>query len=88
MGDYRVTIARSARKELERLQPRIAERIMDKIESLSSEPRPMGTAKLQAERNLWRIRVGEYRVVYSIDDAKRAVDISIVRHRRDVYRPF
>ena len=49
-------------------------------------PRPVRAIKLQGNRNLWRLRVGDYRVLYSIDDSARLVDVSAVRHRRDVYR--
>ncbi len=49
------------------------------------EPRPVRALKLQGNRNLWRLRVGDYRVIYSIDDSAWLVDVSAVRHRRDVY---
>ena len=86
MAEYQITVARSARKELEKLQTNTAERIVNAIAFLASEPRPPGAVKLQGQRSLWRIRVGDYRVVYAIDDASKTVDVSIVRHRRDVYR--
>ena len=86
MADYAVTFARSARRELEALEPPYAARILARIEALAVEPRPGGAKKLQGAQRLWRIRVGDYRVVYNIDDRKRAVDVVRVRHRRDVYR--
>ena len=86
MADYTLTFARSARKELEIIPASFSERILDRIESLQTNPRPGGVVKLHGGKNLWRIRVGDYRVVYSINDADKIVDISIVRHRRDVYR--
>jgi mRNA interferase RelE/StbE len=86
MAEYRLTVARSARKDLEKLQTNIADRIVNEIALLASEPRPQGGVKLHGQKNLWRIRVGDYRVIYAIDDAQRWIDISIVRHRRDVYR--
>jgi mRNA interferase RelE/StbE len=49
-------------------------------------PRPSGAIKLHGNKSLWRIRIGDYRVIYSIDDISRGIDISVVRHRRDVYR--
>ena len=88
MADYTITFARSARKELERLQPDLAGRILEKIETLAKSPRPSGSIKLQGEKNLWRIRIGDYRVIYAIDDPGGIVDVSVVRHRRDVYRNF
>src|SRR6266851_9658920 len=86
MGDYTISFARSARKELERLPAGLAGRIMGKIEALSDNPRPAGVTKLKGHKGLWRLRVGDYRVVYFIDDAARVADVAIVRHRREVYR--
>ena len=85
MVDYSITFARSARKELETLDEKILNRIFPKIEALSKEPRPSGCRKLTGNKQLWRIRVGDYRVVYAIDDDKNLVDIIAVRHRKDVY---
>ena len=86
MADYSITFARSARKELEKLPTSTAQRIIERIEVLLIDPRPTRSVKLQGNRNLWRIRVGDYRVIYSVDDAARIIDISTVRHRRDAYR--
>jgi mRNA interferase RelE/StbE len=84
--EYRTTFARSARKELEALSPTLVIRIFSRIESLATQPRPAGCRKVRGPRPLWRIRVGEYRVVYTVDDDARIVDIVAVRHRRDAYR--
>ena len=86
MADYSISFARSARKEWERLPGDIADRILAKIEALAGNPRPVGVIKLHGQKNLWRLRVGDYRVVYSIDHFSKAVDVSVIRHRRDVYR--
>ncbi len=86
MADYKITLARSARKELENLPVSLAERILEKIEALSVTPRPSGSIKLHGEKNLWRIRIGDYRVVYAIFDSAQLIDVSIIRHRREVYR--
>ena len=86
MAEYAVTFVRSARKELERLDSPLIERIFQHIEGFEKNPRPDGVTKLEGSRNLWRIRVGDYRVVYAIDDAKKIVDITRIRHRSDVYR--
>jgi mRNA interferase RelE/StbE len=85
MADYTITFARSARKELESLSSSLVERIFPKIEGLAKEPRPRGCRKLRGEKNLWRIRIGEYRVIYAIYDVKKVVDIIAVRHRRAAY---
>jgi mRNA interferase RelE/StbE len=86
MSDYSLTFAQSARKVLEKLPAREVNRIFPKIEALTKEPRPEGCRKLVGELDLWRIRVGEYRVIYSINDKEQVVDIVVIRHRRDAYR--
>ncbi|HEY0257581.1 MAG TPA: type II toxin-antitoxin system RelE/ParE family toxin [Candidatus Methylacidiphilales bacterium] len=86
MPEYQIDFARSARKELEKLPPQIAERILGRVENLKVAPRPSGSLKLKGESSLWRIRIGDYRVIYSIDDQKHRIDISFIRHRKDIYR--
>jgi mRNA interferase RelE/StbE len=86
VAEYGVTFSRSARKELEKLPPQLVERLFPKIELLASQPRPTGCKKLKGGQNLWRIRLGDYRVIYSVDDGCRAVDIVAVRHRSEAYR--
>ena len=83
---YEIVFARSARKELQALSHAVAKRILDKVELLTLNPRPSGCKKLRGHSSLWRIRVGEYRVIYSIDDNSRVVDVSVVRHRGEAYR--
>lgn len=85
MPEYAVALARSARKELEALDPPIVSRLVARIEVLSKNPRPMGSRKLRGSGNLWRVRVGDYRVVYGIDDRRRLVDVVRIRHRREAY---
>ena len=85
MADYSITFARSARKELEALSHSLIQRIFPKIETLTIEPRPSGCRKLQGFENLRRIRIGDYRVIYSVDDNLRIVDVVAVRHRRQAY---
>jgi len=86
MHEYEVVFARSARKELERLGEPLLSRILKRIETLALTPRPDGCRKLQGASDLWRIRVGDYRVLYAVDDAKQIVDVIAVRNRRDAYR--
>jgi len=86
MAEYAIEFARSARRELEKLPRRLIDRILPKIESLSVNPRPNGCRKIEGAENLWRIRVGDYRVIYGIDDVRRVVDIVVVRHRTDAYK--
>lgn len=82
---YAIVFARSAEKEFSRLDAKLARRILPKIKALAQEPRPAGAKKLSGEKNTWRIRVGDYRVVYDILDHKVVVEVLRVRHRREVY---
>jgi mRNA interferase RelE/StbE len=84
--EYRIVFARSARRDLEKMESTIARRVLAKIEELIDRPRPVGCRKLEGGSNLWRLRVGDYRVVYSVDDDRRLIDVVAVRHRREVYR--
>ncbi len=86
MTEYHITFARGARKELEALDAAVLRRVWPKIKALTQEPRPAGCRKLQGERYLWRIRVGDYRVVYAVYDDSRTVDIIAVRHRSRAYQ--
>jgi len=85
VANYTITIKASARRELERLDDSVLTRVVSKIESLAGNPRPSGCKKLRRFQNQWRVRVGDYRVVYAIDDSRRIVDVNRIRHRRDVY---
>jgi mRNA interferase RelE/StbE len=83
---YRVLLERAAEKELSRLSSEIHDRVIAAIQALRRSPRPPGCRKLAGSKNDWRIRVGDYRVVYEIADDIRIVRINRVRHRREVYR--
>ena len=85
MAEYDVAFTSSAAKELSKLPGKLIARIVPKAEALASNPRPPGCTKLQAGDREWRIRVGDYRVVYTIDDARLKVEITRIRHRREVY---
>jgi mRNA interferase RelE/StbE len=83
---YHIVVKSSARRELLRLAKSVQPRIDAAILSLADNPRRAGATKLAGSADLYRIRVGDWRVVYHIDDATRVVEIRIVAHRRDVYR--
>lgn len=85
MTEYLVTFAASAKKELRDLPPDVVGRVIPRIRELSANPRPAGSKKLHGYRNRWRIRIGDHRVVYAIDDGARVVDITRIAHRKDVY---
>jgi mRNA interferase RelE/StbE len=82
---YQVILPKSAQKELDRLPAKISERILDALEPLKTQPRPPGCKKLHGE-NAWRIRVGDYRVIYEIHDKVLRVLVVTIGHRREVYR--
>lgn len=84
---YEIIIKPSAEKVMDRLPARVRQRILASLEGLREEPRPPGCAKLQGADDLWRIRVGQYRVVYTIQDEDLIVLVLRVAHRKDVYRP-
>ena len=86
MSEYTIRFARSARKELEHLDASVVSRIFPKIETLAQDPRPPGCRKLQGFENLWRIRIGHYRVVYQVLDDEQVIDVVAVRHRSQAYR--
>ncbi|RJO65887.1 MAG: type II toxin-antitoxin system RelE/ParE family toxin [Myxococcales bacterium] len=84
---YRIQLARSAVKEYHELPDHIQARVRKTIDAMASEPRPAGKCvKIANAINRWRIRVGDYRIVYDVDDSARVVDIIRIRHRKDVYR--
>ncbi len=82
---YRVEIRSRAEKDIEALPSTVSRRILETIANLGTEPRPNGARKLAADDG-YRVRVGDYRIVYEIADAAQTVTITRVRHRRDVYR--
>jgi mRNA interferase RelE/StbE len=82
---YNLRVKRSAERELRRFPSRDVERITEAIAALSVNPRPPGGQKL-ATGDGYRVRQGDYRIVYTVDDGKRVVEIYKIGHRRDVYR--
>lgn len=86
MASYHVEIARSAAKELRGIDRNWIPRIVAAIEALGSDPRPPGCKKLVGSDHTFRLRIGDYRVVYDIQDDKLIILVVRIRHRRDVYR--
>lgn len=83
---YRVLLERAAEKDLARLSFEIHDRVIAAIQALATNPRPPGCRKLTGSQSDWRIRVGDFRVIYEIADEIRVVRVNRVRHRREVYR--
>jgi mRNA interferase RelE/StbE len=82
---YDVELTSSAERELKKLSAQLIARIVPRLENFASNPRPSGCKKLRGGDDEWRVRVGDYRVVYTIDDAKLLVEVTRIRHRREVY---
>jgi mRNA interferase RelE/StbE len=85
MEKYNVIFTKSAVKELDDIPQKDAQRILKRASELSANPRPMGSEKLSA-RPLHRIRQGDYRIIYFINDSSRIVDIIKIGHRKEIYR--
>jgi mRNA interferase RelE/StbE len=85
VGKYSVEVKPPARKELEALPDELLARVVRKLDALGDAPRPAGCRKLKGYEDQWRIRVGDWRVVYIIDDAAKLVSVTRIAHRREVY---
>ena len=83
---YRIEFTSAAARQIRKLDRPVRTRLLDAIESLASSPRPDGVKKLASTENAWRIRVGDYRVIYSIEDDVLVVTVVRVAHRREAYR--
>jgi mRNA interferase RelE/StbE len=81
---YELNIKRAAEKDIDQISPSMARRVMDAATKLKREPRPRGTKKLMED--IYRVRVGDYRLIYHIDDEARSVTLLRVKHRREAYR--
>jgi mRNA interferase RelE/StbE len=85
MDSYRIEWKRSAEQELKKLPREIVGRILNAVEQLSTEPYPSGVRKLVSSEHTYRIRVGDYRIIYSVIASALVIEIIRVGHRRDVY---
>ena len=82
---YEIRILHSAEKEMDKLPTVVHSRISNRILSLENNPRPRGAKKLSG-RDEYRLRVGNYRILYTVSDSESAVIIIAVGHRREIYR--
>ena len=83
---YKVELAPHALRSLRKLERPLQVRIAHAIDSLAADPRPHGAVKLSGEDDLYRIRTGDYRIIYSVVDRVLTVLVIAIGHRRDVYR--
>lgn len=87
MAGCSVRIKTSAAKELAAVEPRaVRVRVVSRIQALARSPRPRGSQKLAGEAERYRIRQGAYRIVYSVGDEQRIVEVVKIGHRRELYR--
>ncbi|HRQ88281.1 MAG TPA: type II toxin-antitoxin system RelE/ParE family toxin [Bacteroidia bacterium] len=86
MDSYRIEWRKSTRKDLRRIAPQEVQRIVSAVEGLVADPFPSGCAKLSGSERAYRIRVGDYRVIYEVIDDVLIIEIIKVGHRRDVYK--
>lgn len=82
---YELRLVRSARKELEALPDAVLARVARHLDALPTAPRPPGCKKLLGATDLWRVRVGDYRIIYQIDDRAQVVEVRAIRDRKDAY---
>ena len=85
-GNFNVELTNSARKELRDLGSEVIERLAMKLVALGSDPFASGTKRLEGGDGLYRVRVGDYRIVYSVDTDARTVRVQAIRHRSQAYR--
>jgi mRNA interferase RelE/StbE len=87
VGKYRILIKASAAKEIEAVgQKKDRQRIVRQIQSFADNPRPAGCEKLSGQSDRYRVREGDFRIVYSVDDRTVVVNVAKVGHRKEVYR--
>ncbi|MGV3602381.1 MAG: type II toxin-antitoxin system RelE family toxin [Dyadobacter fermentans] len=83
---YKISIKSAALKEIQQIPKEFRVRIIETIDSLATNPRPNGVKKLENFRNSYRVRVGQYRIVYQIEDRQLIVEVVKVANRKEVYR--
>jgi mRNA interferase RelE/StbE len=86
MPTYALNVRPRARRALRQLDPTARQAVAAAIDALAADPRPPGAAPIKGHRPYLRVRVGDYRVIYAVDETTRAVRIAVVGHRREVYR--
>jgi mRNA interferase RelE/StbE len=83
---YEVLLEQAAERDLKKLPSEMFKRIISKIKELARNPKPQWSRKIKGSKNDWRIRVGDYRILYEIDARAKKINVMRIRHRKDVYR--
>ena len=86
MANYSIIIFPPAKKDLDAIKGKMLDRLEDAILKLELNPRPTGSKKLKGKEDLFRLRAGNFRILYVVDDAKKRVLVYRVAHRREAYR--
>ena len=86
MAVYTIDVRPRARRSLRQLDPSVRKAVAQVIDSLGTDPRPPGCLPLTGHRPYLRVRSGDYRVIYTVDDSARVVTVAAVGHRREIYR--
>jgi mRNA interferase RelE/StbE len=86
MASYTLVLKPAVEKDLRSLPTNLVERVFDRIEALEDDPFPRQSLKLEGSEQMYRLRVGDYRIIYEIDHANRQITVHHVRHRREAYR--
>ena len=84
MSSYIIVLSKKAQKQLDKFSDNIAEPIIEAISLLETDPKPIGSKKLKG-RNGYRIRIGDYRVIYDVLDTELIIDVITLGHRKDIY---
>ena len=86
MDSYKIIFKPSVHKDLRKLPKTVVQRVLAQIEGLSEKPFPSNCIKLEGAERLYRIRVGDYRVIYQVGTSAKEIIVQYIRHRREVYR--
>jgi mRNA interferase RelE/StbE len=86
MKTYQVVLSNTAKKDLSKLPTQVVNKIIPVLEALQNNPRPNGCKKLKGFKDLWRVRIGNYRIIYSIDDVILLIDVREIGDRKDIYK--
>jgi mRNA interferase RelE/StbE len=88
MGSYNVILKPAVEKDLRSFSKKMLARVFGRIETLENDPLPRQSVKLEGSEQMYRLRVGDYRIIYEIDHEERQITVHHVRHRREVYRGY
>lgn len=86
MGIYAVVVGSSASRQIRKLERRAQIQVVKRLEAMQNDPRPKGVEKLSQNPRFYRVRSGDYRLIYNVDDQTSTIYVVVVRHRREAYR--